>query len=246
MGAAQKAVVVGGASGIGAAVVARLRAEGAAVLVWDRVGECDVICDIADPGEVESATQETLERLGVPDSVTITAGVGHSGLLAEVSVEEWDQVMAVNTRGVWLVMRSLVGPMTSAGGGSIVVVSSVSAHLVDRSMGLYCASKAALDMVVKVAASEWAPTLRVNAVAPGVTDTPMLGRAPRAGEWLQGVVDRTALGRLGTAEDIAEAVSGLHSMHWVTGQILDCDGGLSLQSPIDSFRHDPRQARPGG
>lgn len=245
MSAAEKTVVVGGASGIGAAVVARTRAEGADVLVWDRAGECDVTCDIADPGQVEVAAQETLERLGVPDTVTITAGIGHSGLLAEVSVEEWDQVMAVNTRGVWLAMRSFVGPMTSAGGGSIVVVSSVSGHLVDRSMGLYCASKAALDMVVKVAATEWAPAVRVNAVAPGVTDTPMLGRAPRAGEWLQGVVDRTALGRLGTAEDIAEAVVGVHAMHWVTGQTLDCDGGLSLQSPIDSFRHDPRRAGSG-
>jgi NAD(P)-dependent dehydrogenase (short-subunit alcohol dehydrogenase family) len=130
-------------------------------------------------------------------------------------------------------MRALARPMLYAGGGSIVAVSSVSARLVDRSMGLYCASKAALDMVVKVAATEWAPTLRVNAVAPGVTDTPMLGPVRRDGAWLKSVAGRTALGRLGTAEDIAEAVVALHATGWITGQIVGCDGGLSLRSPIN-------------
>jgi NAD(P)-dependent dehydrogenase (short-subunit alcohol dehydrogenase family) len=75
--------------------------------------------------------------------------------------------------------------------------------------------------------------LRVNGVAPGVTDTPLLGRAPRDGSWLTGVAGRTALGRLGAAEDIAEAVVSLHEMSWVTGQILVCDGGLSIRSPIN-------------
>jgi len=134
---------------------------------------------------------------------------------------------------VWLAMRALAGEMAAAGGGSVVAISSVSAQLVDATMGLYCASKAALDMVVKVAAVEWSPTVRVNAVAPGVTDTPMLGPAPRDGSWLTGVSDRTALGRLGRPDDIAESVLAVHGMHWVTGQIIECDGGLSLHSPID-------------
>jgi NAD(P)-dependent dehydrogenase (short-subunit alcohol dehydrogenase family) len=99
-------------------------------------------------------------------------------------------------------------------------------------MGLYCASKAALDMVVRVAATEWAPGVRVNGVAPGVTDTPMLGRAPRDGAWLAGVAGRTALGRLGAADDVAEAVGAVHAMSWVTGQVIECDGGLGLESPI--------------
>ena len=79
----------------------------------------------------------------------------------------------------------------AAEGGSIVAVSSVSARLVDRSMGLYCASKAALEMVIRVAAAEWAPSLRVNGVAPGVTDTPMLGPLHHDGAWLSSVADRT-------------------------------------------------------
>ena len=102
-------------------------------------------------------------------------------------------------------------------------------------MGLYCASKAALDMLVKVAAAEWGPKVRVNAIAPGVTDTPMLGRAPRQGAWLSAVAGRTALARLGTADEVAEAIVALHAMRWVTGQVVAADGGLSLHSPIDAF-----------
>jgi NAD(P)-dependent dehydrogenase (short-subunit alcohol dehydrogenase family) len=240
--------VVGGASGIGAAVTDRYRADGIDVVVWDRVGDADIRCDITDTDQVDTAVAATVERIGVPAQVTVTAGIGHSGRLADVDAAEWDRVMAVNARGVWLAMRGLAATMNGGGvegGGSIVAVSSVSARLVDRTMGLYCASKAALDMVVRVAASEWAPAIRVNAVAPGVTDTPMLGPAPRDGAWLTGVADRTALGRLGRPGDIAEAVVAVHGMHWVTGQIIECDGGLSLHSPIDptgGSRGDPRRS----
>ena len=229
------AVVVGGGSGIGAAVAALQRAEGREVLVWDVAGGGDVACDVGDPAQVDAATRVTLERVGVPALVTITAGVGHSALLADASCDDFDRVFAVNARGPWLAMRALAKPMADAGGGSIVATSSVSARLVDRAMGLYCASKAALDMLVRVAAAEWGPLVRVNAIAPGVTDTPMLGRAPRQGAWLTGVAGRTALARLGTADEVAEAVVALHAMRWVTGQILAADGGLSLHSPIDAF-----------
>lgn len=226
-------MVVGGASGIGAAVAARHRADGAEVVVWDVAEGADVVCDITDPGAVDAAVEHTIAAVGVPTVVTVTAGVGHGGMLLDVPVEEWDRVMAVNTRGVWLALRGLARPMLGAGGGSMVAISSVSARLVDRSMGVYCASKAALDMVVRVAAAEWAPALRVNAVAPGVTDTPMLGRAPRSGSWLGGVAERTALGRLGTAEDVAEAVLAVHALGWLTGESVTCDGGLMLRSPIN-------------
>jgi NAD(P)-dependent dehydrogenase (short-subunit alcohol dehydrogenase family) len=122
-------------------------------------------------------------------------------------------------------------------GGSFIAVSSISARLVDRSMGIYCASKAALSMLAQVAAVEWGPFgIRVNAIAPGVTRTPMLGSGPalsvEGSPWLAGVTERTALGRIGEPEDIAQSIIALHSMEWVTGQVLECDGGLSLQSPI--------------
>ena len=227
------AVVVGGGSGIGAAVADRYRAVGVEVVVWDRTPGADVLCDITDADQVEAATASTLDRIGTPAEVTVTAGVGSSGLLMDIDPSAWDRVMGINAKGVWLAMRALAAPMIGAGGGSIVVTSSVSARLADRTMGLYCASKAALDMVVTVAALEWAPAVRVNAVAPGVTDTPMLGPAPRDGPWLSGVAARTALGRLGRPDDIAEAVAAVHGMHWVTGQHIECDGGLARHSPID-------------
>jgi NAD(P)-dependent dehydrogenase (short-subunit alcohol dehydrogenase family) len=239
-------VVVGGASGIGAAVAELERKRGADVLVWDVAGDFDVECDVTDAAAVDAATAATLERLGVPGEVTVTAGIGHSGMLLDVTAEDWDRVMAINARGPLLAMRALAKTMIDAGTpGSIVATSSVSARLVDRSMGAYCASKAALSMVVEIAACEWAPHgIRVNAVGPGVTVTPMLGRAPNTESgWLAAVQERTPLGRLGTAEDIAQVIRVLHDAQWVTGQILEADGGLGIHSPIDAFGEAQRGAR---
>jgi NAD(P)-dependent dehydrogenase (short-subunit alcohol dehydrogenase family) len=235
------ALVVGGGSGIGAAVADALRARGTTTVTWDIAGSHDVTCNVTEPDEIDEAVGVTRMRWGVPTTVTVTAGVGHAGLLVDTAPEEFDRIMRVNARGPWLCMRAWVGAMREAGvPGSFVAVSSVSARLVDRTMGLYCASKAALSMLVEVAAAEWGPLgLRVNAVAPGVTRTPMLGNSRAASvegsPWLAGVADRTALGRLGEAGDIAQAIIALHSMEWVTGQVLECDGGLSLHSPIDSY-----------
>jgi NAD(P)-dependent dehydrogenase (short-subunit alcohol dehydrogenase family) len=234
---ADAAVVVGGASGIGAAVVATYRAQGVRVVVWDVAGEPDIVCDVQEADSIDDALRATIEQVGVPRWVTVTAGIGHGGLLIDEDIEAWDQVMEINARGPWLVMRAMARAMIDAEvPGSLIATSSVSAHLVDRSMGLYCASKAALSMIIRIAAFEWASKgIRVNGVGPGVTETPMLGRAPVDSGWLAAVQRRTPLGRLGQPEDIAELVLALHGLPWVTGQIVDCDGGLSLYSPIDAF-----------
>jgi NAD(P)-dependent dehydrogenase (short-subunit alcohol dehydrogenase family) len=231
------ALVVGGGSGIGAALAGAQRDQGTPTVVWDVQGERDVTCDVGDPVAVDRAVVETRAGWGVPRWVTVTAGVGHAGLLTDVPAEEFDRVMTVNTRGPWLCLRAWARIMESeARTGSFVAVSSVSARLADRTMGVYCMSKAALSMFVRVAAEEWGPFgVRVNAVAPGVTRTPMLGPGadPARSPWLAGVARRTALRRLGEAEDVAQAILALHAMEWVTGQVLECDGGLSLHSPID-------------
>jgi len=242
------ALVVGGGSGIGAAVAGAHRSAGTPVVVWDLSGERDVTCDVADPAAIDTAVAETRRRWGVPRWVTVTAGIGHAGMLADAGAPEFDRVMAVNARGPWLCMRGWLGPMREEGlPASFVATSSISARLVDRSMGLYCASKAALSMLVRVAALEWGPLgVRVNAVAPGVTRTPMLGRGSAASAegspWLAHVAERTALGRLGEAADIAGVVLGLHAMAWVTGQVLECDGGLALHSPVDAYGEMTRGA----
>ena len=231
------ALVVGGVSGIGAAVVEAYRSLDVPVIVWDVADGADILCDVRDPTSVDDALRATIESVGVPLWTTITAGIGHGGLLVDEDVEAWDRVMEINTRGPWLVMRALARAMTDAHiQGSLVATSSVSAHLVDRAMGVYCASKAALSMIIRVAAFEWAAHgIRVNGVGPGVTATPMLGGAPTDSGWVAAVQQRTPLGGLGQTEDIAETVLSLHALKWVTGQIVDCDGGLSLYSPIDSF-----------
>jgi NAD(P)-dependent dehydrogenase (short-subunit alcohol dehydrogenase family) len=239
--AAPLAVVVGGGSGIGAALVAAYRTRDVPTVTWDIAGERDLTCDVTDPNAVEQAVVETTRRFGIPRWVTITAGVGHGGLLLDVAPEEFDRVMAVNTRGPWLCLRGWARVLRAERRtASLVAVSSVSARLVDRTMGIYCASKAALSMLVRVAAAEWGPLgLRVNAVGPGVTSTPMLGFGSTPGvessPWLAGVAARTALGRLGEPEDVAQVILAVHDLEWVTGQVIECDGGLGLRSPINAY-----------
>ena len=149
------AVVTGGGSGIGSAVVDRLRNAGADVVVWDLKGG-DVHCDIGDPESVSAAVAQTLEHHGTPDRLVACAGVGASGLLLEQSAADWQRVIDINLTGTWLTMRAVARAMVDAGsGGSIVAVSSISGTLADRDMGAYCVSKAGIDMLVRVTAAEW-------------------------------------------------------------------------------------------
>jgi NAD(P)-dependent dehydrogenase (short-subunit alcohol dehydrogenase family) len=230
------AVVTGGGSGIGSAVAGRLRATGADVVVWDLHGG-DIDCDVSDPESVSAAIETTVAGHGAPDRLVACAGVGASGLLLEQSPADWHRVIDTNLTGTWLTMRAVARAMVDAGsGGSIVAVSSISGTLADRDMGAYCVSKAAIDMLVRVAAAEWgAHGIRVNAVGPGVTRTPMLAEPEQLSGWVEGLTERTALGRLGEADDVAEAIVAVLEMSWVTGQIIFADGGLALHSPIDAY-----------
>ena len=160
MRAGGPAVCIGGASGIGASVAARLRDGGADVVVWDVNPPHDVRCDVCDPEQVEGAAEATIERLGVPATVTVSAGISRRRHAARCRGRRMGPGHGHERPGAWLVMRALARPMSEGHGGSMVAVSSVSAQLPDRSMGLDCASKAALDMVVRVAAIEWGPRCR--------------------------------------------------------------------------------------
>jgi NAD(P)-dependent dehydrogenase (short-subunit alcohol dehydrogenase family) len=125
--------------------------------------------------------------------------------------------------------------MTERGrGGSIVAVTSISGFLADRNMSHYAVSKAGVAELVRVAARELGPFgIRVNGVAPGTTDTPMFASTGRLAGYRARVAERTALGGIGTADGVAEAVVSVLAMSWVTGQIVAADGGVSLWSPID-------------
>lgn len=242
--AGRVAVVTGGSSGIGAAVAEQLTGRGARAVVWDLDPAAEVTCDVADAQAVDAALERTVAIAGVPTVLVACAGIGHSGLLTEVAPDAWDRVLAVNLKGAWLAMAAVARALRRAElEGTMVAVTSVSARLADRGMGAYCASKAALEMLVKVAAHEWAADrIRVNAVGPGVTRTPMLDRAHAAGVTDE-VVERTPLGRLGEAAEVAQAIVALLTLDWVTGQIVLADGGLSLYSPIDFQGAATRRAR---
>jgi NAD(P)-dependent dehydrogenase (short-subunit alcohol dehydrogenase family) len=238
------AIVTGGGSGIGSAVVDRLRVAGNDVVVWDLKGG-DIVCDISDPDAVVSAIGKTLADHGLPDRLVACAGIGASGLLLDQPPEDWRRVIDTNLTGTWLTMRAVARAMIEAGtGGSIVAVSSISGTIADREMGAYCVSKAGVDMLVRVAATEWgAHGIRVNAVAPGVTRTPMLAQAEQLPGWVEGLTERTALGRLGEADDVAEVIVSVLEMSWVTGQTVCADGGLALHSPIDAYGQMQRLKR---
>jgi NAD(P)-dependent dehydrogenase (short-subunit alcohol dehydrogenase family) len=241
------AVVTGGGSGIGRAVSERLRNAGADVVVWDLKGG-DIACDISDPESVTAAVEQTVAGYGTPDRLVACAGVGASGLLLDQTPADWQRVIDTNLTGTWLTMRAVAQVMVDANaGGSIVAVSSISGTLVDRDMGAYCVSKAGIDMLVRVAAAEWgAHGIRVNAVGPGVTRTPMLAKPEQLPGWVEGLTERTALGGLGEADDVAEAIVGILEMSWVTGQVVFADGGLALHSPIDAYGQTQRvMKRPG-
>jgi NAD(P)-dependent dehydrogenase (short-subunit alcohol dehydrogenase family) len=239
------AVVTGGASGIGYEVAGRLRDAGHDVVVWD-LADADIACDVSDPDAVSAAMERTVRERGVPTRIVTCAGIGASGMLLEQSVADWQRVLAVNLTGTWLTIRAGARAMVDAGvGGSIVAVSSISGTVADRDMGAYCVSKAGVDMLVKVAAVEWgAHGIRVNAVGPGVTRTPMLAKPEQLPGWVEGLSERTALGGLGAATDVAGAIVGVLELPWVTGQIVHADGGLALHSPIDAYGQLQRLQRP--
>ncbi|HLI74813.1 MAG TPA: SDR family oxidoreductase [Acidimicrobiales bacterium] len=234
------ALVTGGSSGIGAATVDLLRGEGARVAVLDlqepgRPGPTWVRCDVADEAQVVAAVAEVETSLGGLDVAVLCAGVGGFSALVDMPAAEWDRVITVNLRGTFLCLREVARAMRSGGrGGSVVAVTSVSGFLADRMMAHYSASKAAVAELVRVAARELGPGgIRVNAVAPGTTDTPMFAATERLPGYRERVARRSALGAVGSPEGVARAIVSLLQLEWVTGQILCADGGVSLWSPID-------------
>ncbi|CAM3028787.1 glucose 1-dehydrogenase [Mycobacterium intermedium] len=233
---ARTALVTGGGSGIGRAVADMLREAGHNVVVWDVSGG-DIDCDVSDADAVTAAMEQTVREHGVPTRVVTSAGIGSSGLLLKVPPAEWERVLSVNLTGTWYTIRAAAQAMIDAEvEGSIVAVSSISGTVADRDMGAYCVSKAGVDMLVKVAAVEWGVHgIRVNAVGPGVTRTPMLPNAETWPAWIDGVSKKTALRRLGEPDDVAGAIVGILEMSWVTGQVVHADGGLALHSPIDAY-----------
>jgi NAD(P)-dependent dehydrogenase (short-subunit alcohol dehydrogenase family) len=239
------AIVTGGASGIGAATVAALQAAGARVAVLDMhdapAANISLPVDVGDEEQLTAAVRAAADRLGGLDVAVVNAGIGGMAPILDLSTEEWDRVMRVNLRGGFVTVRECARAMVARERpGAIVAVTSVSGFLTDRAMAHYSVSKAGLAALVRVAARELGPHgIRVNAVAPGTTDTPMFAATDQLRGYRERVASRAALGRVGSAAEVAQAIVALCTLDWVTGQIVAADGGVSLASPIDPTDRNP-------
>lgn len=234
------ALVTGGSSGIGEATVALLQEAGARVAVLDVQaehghGDLAIPCDVSDEDAVVAAVHQVVDELGPPDAAVLAAGVGGFAPVLEMSSEEWDRIHRVNLRGVFLCLRESGKAMVGAGKpGVIVAVGSVSGLLSDRYLAHYATAKAGVHQLVRVAAAELGERgIRVNAIAPGCTDTPMFAATDDLPGYRELVSERAALGRVGSAREVGEAILALLRLDWVTGQVLTADGGVTLRSPLD-------------
>jgi 3-oxoacyl-[acyl-carrier protein] reductase len=242
----KRALVTGGASGIGRAIAAAYAAEGAQVAVADRAPrqKIDAVVaeiagqrgrafavqvDVADEGQVIAMIETVLARLGGLDILVNNAGILIEKSLLETTAADFDRLIGVNLRGVFLVGREALRVMAGQGGGRVVNVASELAYLGRENCSIYCASKGGVLAMTRSWAREFAPHILVNALAPGPTDTPMLGAAFTSPETLA-KESQNPLGRIGRPEEIASAAVFLAGpgATFMTGQCVSPNGGALM------------------
>jgi len=179
---------------------------------------------------------QTVEAFGRLDVLVNNAGYGFAGTVVDTDEEAWDDLMAVNVRGVYLCSKHAIPAMAKNGGGAIVNTASVVAAVGIRNRAAYCASKGAVAALTRaIAIDHVAEGIRCNAVAPGTIDTPyfdeILRKSPVAADSRKALEARQLLGRLGTPEEIAAGILFLASdeSRFATGTILTIDGGMTAQ-----------------
>ena len=227
--------LTGGSRGIGAAAVRRFAREGwrvsfcyennaaAARALSAETGADGFRCDVSDPAAVETL----ISSLPPVEVLINNAGISHVGLISQITPAQWDRLFAVNVRGIYSTVRAVLPAMLEAGSGCILNVSSMWGQVGASCEAAYSATKGAVDALTKALAKELGPSgIRVNAVSPGMIDTEM--NAHLSAEDVQALADETPLGRIGTPEDVAEALWMLSGSPFVTGQILAVNGGLSI------------------
>ncbi|HQK83716.1 MAG TPA: glucose 1-dehydrogenase [Atribacter sp.] len=248
----KKVFISGGATGIGEAAVLLFAQQGAIVTIFDRDIENGEKClqkildgggrgifisgNLIYPEEIEKAIDQSLKTYGGIDILINNAGVESPYSVHEMPIEEWDRVMAVNLRGMYLMAKAVIPIMKKSGGGAIVNTASISGLLGWPISAAYCASKGGVIQLTKQMAVDYAQdNIRVNCIAPGTTLTPLIERIfqqesePEKAK--QQISQMHPLGRFAQPEEIAQAILFLASedASFITGAVLPVDGGYTAK-----------------
>ncbi len=246
--AGRVALVTGANRGIGRGLVDALASAGAIVAVTARTQSgADAVAaevlaaggkasahalDVSDLASIGHAVDEVVDRHGRVDVLVANAGLGANHPAVDVSEQDWDEMMDVNAKGLFFTAQAAGRVMVAQGSGRIVAISSQASLVGIRDHAVYCASKGAVNQIVRVLALEWgASGVTVNAVAPTFIYTPGTAERLDDAEYLSAVVDRIPMGHVGTIADVAGAVVYLASdaAGMVNGTILPVDGGWTAQ-----------------
>jgi NAD(P)-dependent dehydrogenase (short-subunit alcohol dehydrogenase family) len=244
--AGKSALITGAAGGIGREVARLFAQEGVSVVAADldeaRIAETVAVVeavggtalavrlDVTDEASVEEAVQRATERFGPPNIVVNAAGIYRIGTLADVPPDAWDQLMNINLRGTYLVCRAVLPAMLDRGSGSIVNLASISGRTKSTlAAPSYVASKSGvIGLTMALASQSAARGVRVNAVAPGPSDTDMIRGLPP--EKQPGLIATIPLGRLGTPREVAACIAFLASdvAAFITGETVNINGGAFM------------------
>ncbi|MDP8947656.1 MAG: SDR family oxidoreductase, partial [Actinomycetota bacterium] len=236
----KRALVVGAGRGIGEAGARGLAAFGARVLCADVDGEAAeetageirsqnggaeaLELDMTDPDSVRAAA----ERVGVPDVLVSTPSINVRKPLLEITDEEFDRVVDLNLKGTFRLFREFAGGMAGRGSGSIIAFSSIRAQVVEPGQGVYAATKSGTVQMLRALAAELGPhSVRVNAIAPGVVETPLTAQIKASPDWYDSYAGKSILGRWAKPHEMVGMIVYLASdaSSYVTGAFMLVDGG---------------------